>query len=199
VTTLAGTDPAEVRTVLAGQTAGRRRANRGAVRYADAVVAGRAGDRVGAQRALVDGDALLAPTPWWQRFLRTFTLEAAVTEGWADPVPMLRVDLAHFERAGEDPMARLVRDLLRRAGAPTRRGRGDSTVPIGLRAVGVTSRDMDVLRLLDEGLSNADIGARLFLSPRTVETHVANLLMKSGASNRADLVAWADGGAGERP
>jgi DNA-binding NarL/FixJ family response regulator len=50
---------------------------------------------------------------------------------------------------------------------------------------------MDVLRLLEDGLSNADIGTRLFLSPRTVETHVANLLTKSGASNRVELVTWA--------
>lgn len=70
-------------------------------------------------------------------------------------------------------------------------------MPIGLRAVGVTSREMDVLRLLEDGLSNVDIGTRLFLSPRTVETHVANLLSKSGASNRMQLVTWARSEAGE--
>jgi DNA-binding NarL/FixJ family response regulator len=129
--------------------------------------------------------------------MRTITLEAAVTERWGDAVPRLRVDLAAFEAAGELQLARTVRDLLRRAGAPTRRGRGDSTVPIGLRAVGVTSREMDVLRLLEDGLSNVDIGNRLFLSPRTVETHVANLLSKSGASNRMQLVTWARSEAGE--
>ncbi|HEY6743966.1 MAG TPA: AAA family ATPase [Lapillicoccus sp.] len=191
VETLVRADPTEVRGVLADQTAGQRRANLGALRYADAVVAGRAGDRTGAEAALAGGDELLAPTPWWRRFLRTVALEAAVTEEWADAVPRLRIDLAAFEAAGEEQLARTVRDLLRRAGAPTRRGRGDSTVPIGLRAVGVTSREMDVLRLLEGGLSNADIGARLFLSPRTVETHVANLLTKSGASNRVELVTWA--------
>jgi DNA-binding CsgD family transcriptional regulator len=191
VETLVRADASEVRGVLADQTAGRRRANLGALRYADAVVAGRAGDRTGAEAALAGGDELLAPTPWWRRLLRTVALEAAVTEEWGDAVPRLRIDLADFEAAGEEQLARTVRDLLRRAGAPTRRGRGDSTVPIGLRAVGVTSREMDVLRLLEDGLSNADIGTRLFLSPRTVETHVANLLTKSGASNRVELVTWA--------
>jgi DNA-binding CsgD family transcriptional regulator/tetratricopeptide (TPR) repeat protein len=197
VQTVVRADATEVRGVLAHQTAGQRRANVGALRYVDAVVAGRAGDRTGAEAALADGDELLAPTPWWRRFLRTIALEAAVTERWGDAVPRLRVDLAAFEAAGELQLARTVRDLLRRAGAPTRRGRGDSTVPIGLRAVGVTSREMDVLRLLEDGLSNVDIGNRLFLSPRTVETHVANLLSKSGASNRMQLVTWARSEAGE--
>ena len=191
VETLLRTDPPDFRAVLAGQTASWRRANRGAFRYADAVIAGRSGDRSGAEAALADGDELLAPTPWWQRFLRTFTLESAVIQGWANAVPRLRVDLAAFETAGEEAMARLVRDLLRRAGSPTRRGRGNSDVPIGLRAVGVTSREVDVLRLVQEGLTNPEIAMRLYLSPRTVETHVTNLLMKSGAANRGELAIWA--------
>lgn len=72
-----------------------------------------------------------------------------------------------------------------------------ATAPCRSVCVGVTSREMDVLRLLEDGLSNADIGTRLFLSPRTVETHVANLLSKSGASNRMQLVTWARSEAGE--
>ena len=77
-------------------------------------------------------------------------------------------------------LARICRDLLRRAGAPTRRGRGDSAVPPALRAIGITSREVDVLTLIADGLSNAAISERLFLSPRTVETHVTSLLTKSG-------------------
>ena len=68
-----------------------------------------------------------------------------------------------------------------------RRGRGDSAVPASLRAVGVTSREMDVLSLIGQGLTNAQIAERLFLSPRTVETHVAHLLAKMGVSDRAGL------------
>jgi DNA-binding NarL/FixJ family response regulator len=56
-----------------------------------------------------------------------------------------------------------------------------------LRAAGVTSREMDVLSLIARGLTNAQIAERLFLSPRTVETHVAHMLAKTGASDRADL------------
>jgi DNA-binding NarL/FixJ family response regulator len=46
---------------------------------------------------------------------------------------------------------------------------------------------MDVLALVARGLTNAQIAQRLFLSPRTVETHVANLLRKTGATARGDL------------
>ena len=96
-----------------------------------------------------------------------------------------------FEQAGDDQLARRCRDLLREAGAPTRAGRGDATVPPALRAAGVTSREMDVLRLVQQGLSNAEIAARLFVSPRTVETHVASLLARAGARNRQGLRSWA--------
>ena len=127
---------------------------------------------------------------WWGRFLRLFTLEAAIADGWGTPVPLLRADLTAFEQGGDTQLARICRDLLRRAGAPTRRGRGSSTVPPELRARGITSRELDVLTLVEEGLSNAAISQRLFLSPRTVETHVANLLLKSGAANRSELRSW---------
>jgi DNA-binding CsgD family transcriptional regulator len=45
--------------------------------------------------------------------------------------------------------------------------------------------------LLAEGLSNQEIAARLYLSPRTVERHVANLTVKTGVERRAQLVAFA--------
>ncbi len=88
--------------------------------------------------------------------------------------------------------ARICRDLLRRAGAPTRRGRGDSSVPPALRGLGVTSREMDVLHLVASGLSNADIAQRLYLSPRTVETHVSSLLARTGCHSRQELRGFLD-------
>jgi DNA-binding CsgD family transcriptional regulator len=167
-----------------------RRATRGALQYADAIVAGRTGKTEQAERAFAAGDALLAPVAWWRRFLRLFTLEAAIADGWGTPVPLLRFDLGAYEQAGESLLARIARDLLRQAGTPTRRGRGDAIVPPRLRAAGVTSRELDVLRLVDRGLTNTAISERLFLSPRTVETHVANLLTKSGTRNRQQLRDW---------
>jgi DNA-binding NarL/FixJ family response regulator len=89
--------------------------------------------------------------------------------------------------------------VLREAGAPVpRRGRGTSEVPEHLRRLGVTSREVDVLALVAQGLPNAVIAQRLFLSPRTVETHVANLLAKTGAAGRAELASYAVTAAGDR-
>ena len=175
------------RDVLRASQARLRATNAGALSYADAVAAGRAGAVEIAVRHVSEGDGLLATTPWWHRLLRLVTCHAAVRDGWGDPVPALRADLTVFEQHDEHRLARTCRDLLRRAGAPTRRGRGSTPVPPGLRAAGVTSREMDVLALVAQGLSNGEIAQRLFLSPRTVETHVANLLAKTGSNSRAIL------------
>jgi DNA-binding NarL/FixJ family response regulator len=64
-------------------------------------------------------------------------------------------------------------------------------VPPALRSRGITSREADVLGLVTEGLTTTQIATRLFLSPRTVETHVASLLGKTGTASRAELRAWA--------
>jgi DNA-binding NarL/FixJ family response regulator len=58
-----------------------------------------------------------------------------------------------------------------------------------LAECGVTAREVDVLRLVAEGLSNAAIGERLYLSVRTVEAHVSSLLVKLGAESRGQLTA----------
>jgi DNA-binding CsgD family transcriptional regulator len=165
-----------------------RNVNGGALQYADAVAAGRGGDEATALSLLRAADELLTREHWWRRLLRLHVFEAAIADGWGEPVQELRRDLAGFEAAGDHRLARICRDLLRHAGAPVpRRGRGDSAVPPSLRAVGVTSREMDVLSLIAQGLTNAQIGERLFLSPRTVETHVAHLLAKTGAPDRSGL------------
>lgn len=55
----------------------------------------------------------------------------------------------------------------------------------------LTQREQEVLELLTHGLSNADMGIQLHLSPRTVEKHVSSLLRKTESSNRAELVRFA--------
>ena len=55
----------------------------------------------------------------------------------------------------------------------------------------LTSREREVLQLAAQGLSNAAIGDRLSISPRTAETHRANLLRKLGLGSQTDLVRFA--------
>ena len=166
-------------------------ANRGAFTWADAVTHGRAGHRDEAAALLADGEEALGGLPWWRRLLHTVVLEAAIIDGWGDPVSTLRADLAIHEQAGDVLLARTCRDLLRRAGAPAPRNRGGTAVSPQLRARGITAREAEVLGLVAEGLTNVQVAERLFLSPRTVDTHVANLLAKAGVPSRTQLRAWA--------
>jgi non-specific serine/threonine protein kinase len=62
----------------------------------------------------------------------------------------------------------------------------DSAAPHGL-----TRREIEVLRLLVEGLSDREIAERLFISPHTVMRHVANVLNKLGVSSRTAAATWA--------
>jgi DNA-binding CsgD family transcriptional regulator len=56
-------------------------------------------------------------------------------------------------------------------------------------AIALTRREREVLGLLCQRLTDAEIADRLFLSPRTVEHHVSSLLGKLGAANRRDAAA----------
>lgn len=55
---------------------------------------------------------------------------------------------------------------------------------------GLGRREADVARLIVEGLSNKEIGARLFISERTVDSHVRNILNKLGFNSRAQIASW---------
>jgi DNA-binding NarL/FixJ family response regulator len=56
---------------------------------------------------------------------------------------------------------------------------------------GLTSREVQVLRLLSSGKTNASIAAELFLSERTIERHLSNIFTKLDLSTRAAATAWA--------
>jgi DNA-binding NarL/FixJ family response regulator len=56
--------------------------------------------------------------------------------------------------------------------------------------VSLTQREIEVLQLVFEGLNTTEIGERIYLSPRTVETHRSNLLAKTGAKNTAQLINY---------
>ena len=60
-----------------------------------------------------------------------------------------------------------------------------------LRHEELTGRETEIMRLIAQGVSTANIGKRLSISPRTVESHRANLMRKLGAANMVDIVRHA--------
>ena len=94
-----------------------------------------------------------------------------------------------FERLGAGPAAERLRQALRATGV-----RG---IPRGPRPstkenpAGLTNRQLEVLVLMADGLSNNEIADRLFVSPKTVEHHVSAILAKLDARTRAEAVSVA--------
>jgi DNA-binding NarL/FixJ family response regulator len=58
---------------------------------------------------------------------------------------------------------------------------------------GLTARELEVLQLLAAGQSNREIGAELFIAPKTASVHVSNILAKLGAASRTEAAAIAHG------
>jgi DNA-binding CsgD family transcriptional regulator/tetratricopeptide (TPR) repeat protein len=99
-------------------------------------------------------------------------------------------------RAG--PLGAALDDLARRARLDAGRGpyangtRGAGQGGAGVsRLAGLTDREREVLRLLARGMSNREIGAELFITPKTASVHVSNILAKLGAASRTEAAAIA--------
>jgi DNA-binding NarL/FixJ family response regulator len=93
-----------------------------------------------------------------------------------------------YDRLGAVRPARRLRAELRERGLPVPRGPRPATAA---GPTGLTGRQQEVLVLLAEGLSNADIAARLILSVKTVDHHVSAVLGKLGVSSRGKAAAAA--------
>ena len=169
----------------------RHRAIADLIGYTDAILAGRRGEIAVAEAAFEAVDGQAGPLAWYRHYARRTVAEAALADGWGDPVPWLREAAAYFENRGNDRIAAACRRLLRDAGAPVPRRRpADADLPERLRAINVSGREADVLTLVAQGLTNREIAERMFLSPRTVEKHVASLLAKTGLRRRAQLAGY---------
>ena len=92
--------------------------------------------------------------------------------------------LAEARAMGAGPLAVAVTDLARRGRLDLPGGAGRSTEVL-------TQREAEVLELVADGLSNRQIGERLFISAKTVSVHVSNVLAKLGVSGRAQAVSVA--------
>lgn len=101
---------------------------------------------------------------------------------WTTGVAVL-VDAVHRVAAGEAVFSPGLADIVLAA-----QERLASGTPVAAR---LTERELDILRLVVEGLTSRQIAARLVVSPRTVENHVHHLLTKLEQPNRATLVRYA--------
>jgi DNA-binding CsgD family transcriptional regulator len=70
--------------------------------------------------------------------------------------------------------------------AYAQRGRGERKRPSSGWA-SLTPTELDVVRPVSEGLSNKDIATRMFVSPRTVQTHLTHIYTKLGLTSRVQL------------
>lgn len=67
----------------------------------------------------------------------------------------------------------------------------DSPAPLRPTGAGLTAREVDVLRLVAQGLSNQQVARHLVVGEATVTTHVDHLLSELAVDGRSGLVAWA--------
>jgi DNA-binding NarL/FixJ family response regulator len=113
--------------------------------------------------------------------------EHALTLSTGTPDDRVRA-IEELETLGATAVAARVRRELRESGIEVPRGRARTTRQ---NPAGLTARQLEVLGLLTEGLTNAEIADRLFLSSRTVEHHVSAILAKLGATDRVEAARLA--------
>jgi hypothetical protein len=156
--------------------------------FASAVLSGRDGRNHEVAEAVTEAMRVGAPYATGRHLGLRLVSEAAVADGWGTPVDWLRTAEEYFHQQEVPAVASACRSLMRRAGVTVaQRRHGVAGIPSALRNAGVTVREYEILRLLTKRLSNREIAARLHLSPRTVEKHVASLIVKTGQTDRIAL------------
>ncbi|MEE4543326.1 AAA family ATPase [Streptomyces sp. V4-01] len=185
--TLDGGSREEFERKRSGQAA-QMRWNRQFVELAEAVLLGREGHRAEAQQALRAALDSADVFPTARHLGLRLVADRALADGWGEPRRWLVEAEEFFHRAGVVAVAGACRSRLRTLGVMVRQRRaGTDRIPEQLRALGVTLREYDVFRLLVDRLGNKALAARLHISTRTVEKHVASLLTKTGTHDRAAL------------
>jgi DNA-binding CsgD family transcriptional regulator len=146
-----------------------------------------------------DPEALLAAVQAYRRAPPTIELALACEDAGtalarsglgAVAVPLLDEALAFYLRCGAQRGAARVDAALRTLGVRRRRAGQLHRPQVGWASL--TASELTVARLAAEGLSNPQIGDRLFISRRTVATHLASVFRKLGITNRVQLAAEAN-------
>jgi len=130
----------------------------------------------------LDGDWQGAGEDWERRGCPYDAAHAFLA---SDDPGALRDALDAFERLGAEPAAKHARRRLRELGVKgIPRGPHESTRS---NAAGLTRREIEIARLISDGLRNSEIAARLFVSPKTVDHHVSSVLSKLGLKVRSQV------------
>ncbi|GAB7004682.1 hypothetical protein JCM18899A_21550 [Nocardioides sp. AN3] len=132
-------------------------------------------------RAALDGFTR-AQLPWEANLCRLDLARACGETNREVAIAEARAALQAFERLEALHDADAAAGLLRQLGEKVASPRPSGQV--------LSVRESEVLRLLGEGLSNPEISERLFISRKTVEHHVGNVLAKLGLRNRAEAAAY---------
>ncbi len=112
--------------------------------------------------------------------------EAALPADREAALLLLKRAEAVAEQAGADGMLAEVRGIAAAAHLHLTQQPRQPGHPLGL-----TARELEVLALVADGSTNAQIATRLFISPKTVSTHVSSILSKLGVTSRAAAAAHA--------
>jgi DNA-binding CsgD family transcriptional regulator len=126
---------------------------------------------------------------WWR------LAEAQLAAGETPASASAAMRTASATADGHAPLLAQIRALARRARIPLDTSpitAPQEQVPQVSTPYGLTERELEILRLLTHGRSNAEIGAELFISPRTAGVHVTNILRKLGVTNRVQAAALAE-------
>jgi DNA-binding CsgD family transcriptional regulator len=127
---------------------------------------------------------------WWRR------AQAQLDAGQPPAAAAAALRAAAAAAGGHAPLLAQIRLLAERARIPLQApAEAIAETPLPARDLapyGLTGRELAVLRLLAAGRSNAQIGAELYISPKTAGVHVSSILRKLGVSGRVQAAALAE-------